>query len=91
VFSGGDPGALQAQIHSLRKSAEVTGAVGADIAGAAHSGASAVGDPGLAAAVDRFGAAVSGQMLALGAATAALGSFAGTMADQLTTVTGGGR
>jgi hypothetical protein len=73
---------------SLRKSAEVTGAVGTGIAGAAHSGASAVGDPGLAAAVDRFGASISGQMLALGAAAVAFGTFAGTMADQLTAVTG---
>lgn len=89
MFSGGDPEVLLAQAPTIRQSAQGVGAVASDLSGASHDGAGAVGDPVLAAAVDRFGAAISGEMLALEGATSALGVFAGTVGEQLLAVTGG--
>lgn len=89
MFQGGDPQALQAQAGALAGTGRDVAGVASEASAAARMASGSVGSVELVAAVDRFGAAINGGVLACVGACTTLGTFSSTMSEQLTAVTGG--
>jgi hypothetical protein len=89
MLAGGDPPTLDASAGALRGTVDDVTGLARDLGSTAREAAGAVGVPALAAALERFAAAWTGELLAGGCDVTMLSAFAGMNADQLRAATGG--
>ncbi|PSL08323.1 hypothetical protein CLV30_101294 [Haloactinopolyspora alba] len=90
-MSGGNPEALRVAQEGMSGTATEIRGVAEDVSAALRACAGAFGDDRVEAALERFGAAYGGELLAGGLSVETLGKAAVTNADLLDAVTGGDR